>query len=194
MEPWRKDGIAIALLAMAAWTVYCAFFFLALATPAVEGAAEATALLRLAIVGGWLSGMLVGTIAMLGFARNTFAGVRATTRAWLAAVALLTTGAAVVAFYWSELSVLLIFFLAPLTAGVLLLMAWAAGPAMRHRLAVAIGAWLIGFVAVAALWFALPPGTLQFHFWTILGAVTAAVVAWCIWPSLRSAARRLAAS
>jgi hypothetical protein len=194
MEPWRKNGIAIALLAMAAWSVYCAFFFLALATPPIEGAAEATALWRLAIVGGWLSGMVVGASAILGLARNTFSGVRGPSRTRLAAVALVTAGAAVIALYWLELSGLLIFFWAPLTAGVLLLVAWASGPVMRRRLAVAAGAWLIGFAAVAALRFALPHGTLQFHFWTILGVLTVAVVAWCIWPSLRSAARRLEAS
>ena len=131
MEPWRKAGVAIALLAMAAWTVYCVFFFLVLATPAVEGAAEATALWRLTIVGGWLSGMVVGTIAILGFARNTFAGVGAPSRAWLAAIALVTAGVAVVALYWLGLSGVLLFFWAPLAAALLLLVAWAAGPAMR---------------------------------------------------------------
>jgi hypothetical protein len=185
MEPWRRAGIAIALLAMAGWTVYCVFFFVALATPAIEGAAQATALWRLIIIGGWLAGIVVGTVTIRGFAANTFAGVRPALRTRLAVAALVTAAAAVAALYWLEMSVLLVFFWGPLAAAVLLLVAWAAGPATRRRLGVAAGAWLLGFAAVAALWFALPSGTLQFHFWTLLGVVTAAVVAWWTWPMLR---------
>lgn len=192
MEGWRKAGVAIALLAMAAWSLYCAFFFFALATPAIEGAADVTAVWRLAILAGWLSGMVAGAIAILGLTTSRFAGVSAAPRAWLMAAALGTTGAAVVALYWLELSGLLLFFWAPLAATMLLLIAWAAGPTLRRRLALAAGAWIILFATVVIAWFVLPPRTLQFHFWTLLAVVTMAVIAWLTWPALRGAARRLA--
>jgi hypothetical protein len=52
--------------------------------------------------------------------------------------------------------------------------------------ALATVAWTVYclFFLVVVLWFALPPGTLQFHFWTLLGVVSLVSLAWRVWPLL----------
>ena len=192
MQPWRRTAVVLALLCMLAWSIYCLFFLLTLGTPAIEGAAEVAERWRVVIIVGWLAGLAVGSIAVFSLSRGTFDRVARRVRVWIASAAVVLSAAVVVSLYWLELSGVLLFLWGPLAGAVLLLVAWASSPRDRHRLGQAATGWGIGFAAVAALWFVLPSGTLQFHFWTLLFGVTAAAVVWWAWPGLADAARRLA--
>lgn len=190
--PSRTPDIVLVLLAMLAWTVYCLFFFVVLQVPSIAGAAEAADQFRLTIVAGWLAGLAIGSIAVLALWRGSFDLTPERIRVRLAVGGFALGGVLVIALYWLDLSWMLLFFWAPLLAGVLLLLGWAATPPLRGRLGRALVGWLVGFAGVATLWFVLPPGTLSFHFWTLLALVSFAAAAWWAWPLIRARARSVA--
>jgi hypothetical protein len=177
--------IGLVLLAMLAWTVYCLFFLVSLGVPAIEGAAEVADYARLTIIAGWLAGLAIGAVAVLALWRRTFDLTPRRLRVWLAVSGLAMSAVLVIALYWLELSGMLLFLWGPLVAGVLLLVGWASTPPLRQRLRSALVGWLVSFGGVAALWFVLPPGTLSFHFWTLLAFVSFAAAAWWAWPLFR---------
>lgn len=192
MEPARRAAIGLVLLAMLAWTVYGLFFLVLLGVPAIEGAAEIADRIRLTIIGSWLAGLAIGAVAVFALWRRTFDATPTRLRVWLALSSLVMTAVLVIALYWLELSGILLFLWGPLAAGVLLLIGWASTPPLRQRLRRALVGWLVGFGAVATLWFVLPPGKLGFHFWTLLALVSLAAAAWWAWPLLRAPAPSVA--
>jgi hypothetical protein len=192
MEPSRTPEIGLVSLAMLAWTVYCLFFLVLLGVPAVEGAAEVADQMRLTIIGGWLLGLAIGAVAVLALWRRTFDATPRRLRVWLAVSGSAMSAVLVIALYWLELSGILLFLWGPLVAGVLLLIGWASTPPLRQRLRRALVGWLVGFGAVATLWFILPPGTLSFHFWTLLALVSLAAAAWWAWALFRARAPSVA--
>jgi hypothetical protein len=182
MEPSRKAGMVLVLMAVLGWTAYCLFFLMLMGVPSIDGAAEEAGGVRLTIVLGWIAGLAVGAVAALGLRRGMFNDTPPRTRARLAVAGVTASAALVVAFYWAGMSGTLLFLWGPILGAVLLLAAWASPPSLRRRLTQAVAGALAGFGVVAALFLILPPGMLGFHFWTLLAVVAFAAAAWWIWP------------
>lgn len=188
MESWRKVAIALTVLAMIAWTAFIIAFLSLLKTPAIEGAAEATELLRIAIVGIWLAGLGVGAVTVLALWRRTFDAMPPQNRVRWALAAYAVGIAIVLATYWFEIAWLLVFGWLPLAAALLILTAWAASPEMRRRLDLAIAAWATGVALVGTAWW-FAPRAVGVFLWIALGAVTVACAAWWAVPLVRSRVR-----
>lgn len=190
MEPGRRTDVGLVWVAMLAWTGYCLFFLLLINEPAVQGASEVAAQGRFTIIGGWLAGLAIGIVAIFGLRRQTFDSTPRVVRVRLAVSGVVLACVLALALSWAGLLMLMLFLWGPLVAGNLLLTGWASAPPQRQRLRRALVGWSSGFAAVTLLWFVLPPGTLGFHFWTLLALVSLAAATWWVGPFLLTRAPR----
>ena len=190
-ERWRGRLVVLIVVAMLAWSAYGLFFLLLLGTPSIEGAEEVARQARLMIGGGWLAGLVVGAAAVIGLRRRTFDETPSARRVVAAIVGLGLIATIVVAAYWMRAPAPVLFLWGPLALAGLLLVGWASAPRMRRRLLEALVIFGAGCLGIAALWFGLPPGSMQFGLWQLLALV--AVVA-ATWWALGLARRRHARS
>lgn len=177
MSADRRVAIALVLLALVAWTAYIFFWLGTMGVPSIEGAAEEAERIRLAILVIWLVGLAIGATALVGLGRGTFDAVPRSRRVRLAIAGYAIGAAAVVALYWFNLAILLIFAWPALAAALLMLTAWASTADVRRRLGVALIGWLIGVTAVGAAWF-VATHVMRELLWLGWGVVTLAAAAW----------------